>query len=263
MEWFEEVYNADWRQRLKIERIVHRERTDHQEVLIFDSAMFGRVLALDGILQTTERDEFIYHEMISHVPMIAHGVVRDVLIIGGGDGGTLEEVLKHASLERATVVEIDPRVVELSRTFLASICKGAFDDPRTRLLFTDGLAFLAATEERFDVIIVDSTDPFGPGEALFDARFYADCRARLRPGGVVVHQGGNPFAEWPRFAAAQRRLGRVFEDASFYWAAVPSYYGGPFVFGWGSNDPAARRLGLDELARRAVPAGLRWYAPAL
>jgi spermidine synthase len=263
MPWFEEAYSPHWRQSIEIERVVHQERTEFQTVLIFDSAIFGRVLALDGLIQTTERDEFLYHEMVTHVPLVAHGAPSDVLIIGGGDGGALEEVLKHASVRRATLVDLDRRVVELSRQFLPTICGAAFDDPRARLLFADGLAFVAETDDRFDVIIVDSTDPFGPGEGLFEERFYANCRVRLRPGGVLVHQGGNPFPEWLRFVNSRHRLAKVFPDASFYWGTVPSYYGGLFAVGWGGDDPARRQLSAAELALRPIPAGLRWYSPAI
>jgi spermidine synthase len=263
MPWFEEAYSPHWRQSIEVEHTVHEERTNVQTVLIFESAMFGRVLALDGLIQTTERDEFFYHEAITHVPLVAHGSPSDVLIVGGGDGGALEEVLKHRSVRRATLVDLDQRVVELSRQHLPEICGGAFDDPRTRLLFTDGLAFVAENGDSFDVIIVDSTDPFGPGESLFEEQFYANCRARLRPGGVLVHQGGNPFAEWPRFVNSRRRLAKVFRDASFYWGTVPSYYGGLFAFGWGTDDPASRELSAADLAARSIPAGLRWYSPAI
>jgi spermidine synthase len=263
MDWFEEGYHARWRQRLEVLRVIHRTRTDFQEALIFEAPLHGRVLVLDGVVQTTERDEFIYHEMIAHVPIMAHGAVRDVLIIGGGDGGTLEEVLKHPGVERATMVELDPGVVELSRTHLPGISRGAFDDPRTRLLFTDGVAFMAETDDRFDVIIVDSTDPIGPGEALFTEAFYADCRARLRPGGVVVNQSGTPFIERSRLKTCRARLAGVFADASFYVSSVPSYLGGPFAFGWGCDDPARRQLSAAALAARPRPDGLRCYTPTV
>ena len=262
-EWYEEAYHPHWRQRFQVERYLYRGRTDFQEAIIFESPPFGRVLVLDGTVQTTERDEFIYHEMITHVALMAHGAVRDVLIIGGGDGGTLEEALKHQSVARATMVELDPGVVELARVHLPGINRGAFDDPRTELIFGDGVNFVAATEQQFDVIIVDSTDPVGPGEALFTQAFYADCRARLRPGGIVVTQSGNAFMERERLHACLTRLGTVFRDTSFILTAVPAYVGGPFVFAWGSDDPAKRRLAPAELAARPLPEGLRCYTPAV
>jgi spermidine synthase len=262
-EWYEEDYHPHWRQRFEVERYVYRGRTEFQEAIVFESPLFGRVLALDGIVQTTERDEFVYHEMISHVAVVAHGAVRDVLIIGGGDGGTLEEVLKHRSIACATMVELDPGVVEIAKAHLPGINRGAFGDPRTELIFGDGVKFVAESERQFDVIIVDSTDPFGPGEALFTAAFYADCRARLRPDGILVAQSGNPFMERDRLEACLTRLRKAFRDTSFILTSVPSYLGGPFVFAWGCDDPAKRRLGPDELAARPLPKGLRCYTPAV
>jgi spermidine synthase len=259
MEWFEEECHPHWRQRLALGPILLHQHTGLQEVLVFDNPTLGRVLVLDGVVQTTACDEFIYHEMLTHVPLVAHGAAQEVLIIGGGDGGALEEVLKHPGVTRATLVELDPRVVEIARTYLAEINRGAFDDPRTELLIADGADFVARSERQFDVIIVDSTDPAGPGEVLFGEAFYAACRARLRPGGILVGQGGNPICEPERFRAAQARLGRVFADASFILSAVPSYLGGPFVIAWGCDQAAKRQLGVAELAARPCPAGLRCY----
>jgi spermidine synthase len=262
-EWYEEAYYPHWRQRFAVERYVYRGRTAFQEAIIFDSPSVGRVLVLDGFVQTSERDEFIYHEMITHVALMAHGAVRDVLIIGGGDGGALEEVLKHPSVARATMVELDPGVVELARKYLPEISRGAFNDPRAELIFGDGVKFVAETTERFDVIIVDSTDLVGPAAALFSASFYAGCRGRLRPGGILVAQSGNPFAEPERVRVCLARLGSVFRDTSLITTAVPSYLGGLFVFAWGCDDPAKRKLSLTELAARPLPEGLRCYTPAV
>jgi spermidine synthase len=262
-EWYEEAYQAHWRQRFEVEEYVYRGRTDYQEAIVFESPLLGRVLVLDGLVQTTERDEFIYHEMISHVAIMAHGAAQDVLIIGGGDGGTLEEVLKHQGVARATMVELDPGVVELARTYLPRISRGAFDDPRTELIFGDGVRFVADSGRQFDVIIVDSTDPFGPGAVLFTAAFYADCRARLRPGGILVAQSGNPFVERARLDACLARLGAVFRDTSFILTSVPAYVGGPFVFAWACDDTGKRALSAGDLGARPMPAGLRCYTPAV
>ena len=262
-EWYEEAYHPHWRQRFEVEALVYRGRTEYQEALVFESPVLGRVLVLDGIVQTTERDEFVYHEMISHVAIMAHGAARDVLIIGGGDGGTLEEVLKHPGVARATMVELDPAVVELAKAFLPGISRGAFDAPRTELIFGDGVRFVADTDRRFDVVIIDSTDPLGPGEVLFTEAFYADCRARLRPGGILVAQSGNPFVERARLAACLARLGGAFRDTSFILTSVPSYLGGPFVFAWGCDDAGRRALSAEQLGARPLPSGLRCYTPAV
>jgi spermidine synthase len=263
MAWFEETYHRHWRQRIEIERVVHRERTAYQDLIIFESADFGRVLVLDGIVQVTERDEFIYHEMLSHVPLMAHGQVRNVLIIGGGDGGTLREVLKHPDVETVTMVELDPAVVASCKAHMPAVGGGCYDDPRARVLFADGVRFVAETAERFDAIIVDSTDEIGPGEELFGEAFYADCRARLRSGGVLACQAGNPFGELDRLAAKCRRLAAVFADAGIYTAAVPTYAGGLFAFAFASDDPAKRSLGSGQLGARALPPRLRQYTPAV
>jgi spermidine synthase len=263
MDWFEEKYDPHWRQRIGVERVLLRQHTGLQEVLVFENPTLGRVLVLDGIVQTSERDEFIYHEIMVHVPLMAHGAARDVLIIGGGDGGALEEVLKHPAIARATMIELDRGVVEIARTHLSRIHGGAFDDPRAELVFGDGVAFVAESDRQFDVIILDTTDPMGPGELLFTEAFYADCRARLRPGGILVGQAGNPVAEPDRIRACRDRLGRVFRDASFILSSVPAYLGGPFVFGWGCDDPTKRRLSADELRSRPYPEGLRCYSAAV
>jgi spermidine synthase len=261
MEWFEETFHPRWRQRIRMEKVLHRERSAFQELLVFESADFGRVLALDGVLQTTERDEYIYHEMICHVPLLAHGAARHVLIIGGGDGGTLEEVLKHRGVERATLVELDPAVIEVSRRWLPEISRGAFDDPRSEIVIGDGVRYVRESDRRFDVVIVDSTDPMGPGEALFGQSFYDDCRRCLRPGGVFVNQTGSTVGEEPALRAAQRRLRATFSVVDFYSAALPTYLGGPFTFSFASDDPARRGTSAAELRARGCPRGLRHYSP--
>ncbi|MDA0342023.1 MAG: polyamine aminopropyltransferase, partial [Proteobacteria bacterium] len=179
MEWFEEALHPGLTQGLSMDRILFREKTELQDLVIFENRIFGRVLALDGVVQTTEGDEFIYHEMLSHVPILAHGAASRVLIIGGGDGGMAREVLKHPGVRTVTMVEIDPSVIELCRNHLPSISAGAFDDPRLDLVIADGAAFVEVTNDRWDVIIIDSTDPLGPGEVLFGERFYRGCKRCL------------------------------------------------------------------------------------
>jgi spermidine synthase len=163
---------------------------------------------------------------------------------------------------RVTLVELDPKVVEIARRWLAEINRGAFDDPRVELLFADGVEFVARSDRRFDVVMLDSTDPLGPGEVLFTEAFYRNCHARLRPGGILVGQGGNPLVEPARLRACRERLGRVFADVSVLLGAVPSFLGGPFVVAWACDDPGKRELGVAELAARPCPAGLRWYSAA-
>jgi spermidine synthase len=262
--WVDEsIHHASVSQRLLADRVLLDQRDGMQEVLVFDNSVFGRTLMLDGAVQTTERDEFIYHEMLAHPPLFAHGNPRRVLIIGGGDGGTLEEVLKHRSVERATLVEIDPTVVDASRAYLPSVSAGAFDDARAKIVISCGFTFVRECSERFDVIIVDSTDPRGPGWRLFTTAFYTNCRALLSEGGILVAQSGVPFMQPDELTLVTARLGRVFKDVAAYMASVPTYYGGGMAFAWASDDPERRTLPLVELERRFAASEIptRYYVP--
>lgn len=222
-------------------------------------------MMLDGITQTTEADEFIYHEMLSHVPIFAHGAASRVLIIGGGDGGMLREVLRHPGVERCTMVEIDPSVVALSKEYLPNHSDGAFDDPRADLVFADGAVFVKETTETYDVIIVDSTDPIGPGEVLFQDTFYANARKCLNAGGILVTQNGVPFMQPDELKNTVSHLKHLFADASCYLATVPTYVGGPMALGWATDEPAHRKIDLAVLEERFKKAGFktRYYTPAV
>ncbi|MCU0838721.1 MAG: polyamine aminopropyltransferase [Rhodospirillales bacterium] len=267
--WFEEKLYVDlvphrYAQRLAMTEVLCRERTAFQELLIFDNPRFGRVLALDGILQTTEADECIYHEMLVHVPLLAHGTARRVLIIGGGDGGTLRQVLRHP-VAAVTMVEIDQTVIDRCRAHMPMISQGAFDDPRLRLVIGDGRAFLAEKGETFDAILVDSPDPVGPGEALFTAEFYDLVRRRLATGGVMVAQDGSPFFAPREVADTHQRLRGLFADASVYLVSVPSYVAAPLAIAFASDQRGLRTIPLTTLEQRFREAGLscRYYSPAV
>ena len=262
-DWFEEILHAGFRTRLEISKVLYEGDSEHQKLLLFENPVFGRVLALNDIVQTTERDEFIYHEMLSHLPLFAHGAARRVLIIGGGDGGMLEEVLKHQTVDAVTMVEIDAAVVEFSKAHLGFICGEAFDDPRLDLVIADGVEFVERTEARYDVMIVDSTDPVGPGEVLFTDRFYTAAKRCLAPGGVLVTQNGVPFFQGEELTQTMACLRPLFRDASCYLAAVPGYTGGVMAFGWATDDIAMRQTPLDRLQERHRASGIetRHYTP--
>ncbi len=264
-EWFTETLHPWLAQRLRIDRVLFRDKTEHQDLIIFENERFGRVLTLDGVVQTTEGDEFVYHEMMAHVPVVAHGAARRVLIIGGGDGGMAREVLKHRAVEQVTMVEIDRGVVDMSVEHLPSLSAGAFDNPRLNLVITDGAKYVAETADRFDVIIVDSTDPIGPGEVLFTAEFYANCKRCLTEGGIVVTQNGVPSLQGSEVTNSWNRLGKSFKDVWFYVAAVPTYQGGFMTLGWASDDPAKRRHDVAAIEARWAPLGIetRYYTPAI
>jgi len=264
-DWSEEILHDDLRIKIRIDRRLFDSRTEHQRLVLFESGTFGRVLTLDSVVQTTESDEFIYHEMMAHPPLLAHGAARRVLIIGGGDGGMAEEVLKHESVASVTMVEIDPAVIEFSKTYLPDICKDAFDDARLNLVIADGAKFVAETEERFDVAIIDSTDPIGPAEVLFTEPFYRNVKRCLNPGGIVATQNGVPFLQRAELTSTLAAFRKLFRDATCYLAAVPTYVGGPMAFGWGTDDESLRRVPEDELTRRFEAAGIetRYYTPAV
>ncbi len=262
---YQETLYDGYGQRFSVDRMLHEVRTEHQHLVIFENARMGRVMALDGVIQTTEADEFIYHEMLTHVPILAHGAAKRVLIIGGGDGGMLREVSKHASVEHITMVEIDGTVVDMCKEFLPNHSKGAFDDPRLNLVIDDGMRFVATTTEKFDVIISDSTDPIGPGEVLFSENFYQACHRCLSEGGVLVTQNGTPFMQLDTVRNTAGRMNGLFADWHFYQAAVPTYIGGSMTFAWGSTNPALRHVDVATLARRFAASGIqtRYYNPAI
>ena len=263
--WSETLEPSDFTSTYKISRLLHEERTEYQHILLFENAVMGRVLALDGVVQTTEKDEFCYHEMIVHVPILAHGKARRVLIIGGGDGGAAEEVFKHRSVESATLVEIDRTVIELSKRYLGAISGQAFEDPRLDLVIADGCQFVAESDARFDVIIVDAPDPIGPGAALFSIEFYRGCKRCLAPGGVLVTQNGVPFIQVTELRASMTALASLFADARSYVTHVPAYVGGPMALGWASDKTKLWRTPLETLARRFENSAIdtRYYTPAV
>ena len=262
---YQETLYDGYGQRFRIDQMLHEVRTEHQHLVIFQNARMGRVMALDGVIQTTEADEFIYHEMLTHVPILAHGRAKRVLIIGGGDGGMLREVAKHASVEHITMVEIDGTVVDMCKQYLPNHSSGAFDDPRLNLVIDDGMRFVATTAEKFDVIISDSTDPIGPGEVLFSENFYEACRRCLSDGGILVTQNGTPFMQLGEVQTTASRMNGLFADWHFYMAAVPTYIGGSMTFAWGSTDAEYRKLPLETLRQRFAGSGIvtRYYNPEI
>ena len=267
MTWRHERLYPDWSQSFRNAQVLVRERSAFQDIEILQTPSHGRVLLLDGVVQITEADEFAYQEMIAHVPLIQHGAARRVLIIGAGDGGVLRRVLQHAAVERAIMVEIDEAVIRISKQYLPAIAGDAWTDPRAQVIVGDGIQHVAAAEPNtYDVIIVDSTDPAGPGEGLFTADFYRDCARILAPGGLLVTQCGVPFMqaeELARTAALQRR---AFASVSAYVAAVPTYVGGFMALGIASNVPIAP-LSATTAASRASTACIggqtRYWSPSM
>ncbi len=264
MHLFDEDLHSGVNLALDVGEILYQDKTGLQDLMIFENSHFGRVMSLDGAVQTTENDEFIYHEMFAHVPILAHGSAKRVLIIGGGDGGAAREVLRHPYID-VTMVDIDRTVIDLCKEYLPKISKGAFDDPRMTLVIANGCDFVKQTPDSWDVIIIDSTDPVGPGEALYSQEFYTDCKSCLAAGGILVTQNGIPFVQADELRSSYDRLGTLFADVSFYMATIPSYVGGPLAFGWATDNKDLRKTDLGKLASRYLDAGIEtdYYSPEI
>jgi spermidine synthase len=255
--WIPETLFDDlgFRMTYEVDRILHETQTPHQHLILFEHRFFGKVLMLDGATQVTSKDEFFYHEMMTHVPIFAHGRAREVLIVGGGDCGIAEEVLKHRSVRRVTQVEIDSSVVEFSKKHFPEFTGPVLSNKRFDLVIDDGMNYVARTDRRFDVIIVDSTDPQGPGKILFSKKFYAACRRCMNEGAVLVTQNGVPILQSGELVSGIAKFRSLFADGSCYVAAIPTYIGGHMAMGWASDDTTLRRLSPSTIAGRYARVG--------
>jgi spermidine synthase len=255
--WIPETLFDDlgFRMSFQVDRVLYELQTDHQHLILFEQAYFGKMLMLDGATQISKRDEFIYQEMMSHVPLFAHGNTEDVLIIGGGDCGIAEEVLKHKTVKRLTQVEIDAKVVEFAKEHFPEFTTPVFADKRFESVIDDGAKYVAKTDRRFDAIIVDSTDPIGPGKILFGEKFYAGCRRCMKKGGVLVTQNGVPFFQKNELASTMAKFRRLFADASCYVAAIPVYVGGHMALGMATDNKRLRKHPVKTIAQRYRKAG--------
>ena len=241
-------------------------QTPFQTVDIYASKRWGKVLVLDGIFQTTENDEFVYHEMLTHVPMFGCAKPRRVMIVGGGDGGILREVLKH-DIEHVDMVEIDRTVVEYCVEQMPTLNNAGaiYEDPRASLVIEDAFEFMKREQNTYDVILVDSTDPIGPAEVLFSHTFYDLCRKALNPGGIIALQGGVPFLQPDEAPGVMKLLRGLGLKSRVYLAAVPTYYGSSMSLGYASDDLAAMTPDLENIRARFARSGVetRHYTPEL
>ncbi|MGP1929021.1 MAG: polyamine aminopropyltransferase [Arsenophonus sp. ER-BJ3-MAG3] len=263
--WLETLYD-NLGQYFTIDNILYHNKTDYyQDLIIFENAKMGRIMAINNVVQTTERDEFIYHEMMVHVPLFTHGYTKKVLIIGGGDGGILREVCRHKYLESITMVEIDANVVKFCNQYLPNHNAGSYNDPRFKLIIDDGLNFIKSTKKKFDLIISDCTDPIGPGERLFTSDFYQGCVNCLNKNGILVAQNGVCFLQQNEIINSNKKLSFYFKDHSFYQATIPSYYGGIMIFAWASKTTKLRQISLKTLEKRFKKSDItcRYYTPEL
>jgi spermidine synthase len=257
--WFTELQVPGLKIDCKVLQTLHRETSPFQEIAILDTEPFGRLLVLDDVMQTSVNDEFVYAEMMSHLPISSHPDPKDVLIIGGGDGSTAREALRYKKLNSVTQVEIDGRVVEVCRQFMPELAC-SYDNPRLTLHVGDGIAFVKDKEASFDVISVDAPDPVGQAAGLFSLDFYASVHRALRPDGIFVAQMESPFYNKDLIGRVAKDLGTLFPIVKFYLAFVPTYPGGLWAFALGSKtvDPA---LGPAATAESMANEGLRYYSP--
>ena len=234
--WFSEFHTPDVKHSIRVTRHLYSKRSEYQQIDIFDTPEFGRVLSLDGNVMLTERDEFIYDEMITHVPMAVHPNIRDVLVIGAGDGGVVRELARYENIRRIDLVEMDPQVIEACRVWLPeNACR--LDDSRVHIYFDNALRFIRRRTDAYDLIIVDSTDPFGPSEGYFTREFYGICYNALHDDGIMVNQQDSPFYKQDAEAMqrSHKRIVSTFPISRVYQAHIPTYAAGYWLFGFASK----------------------------
>ena len=234
--WFSERHTQNVKFSIRVERQLYSGQSEFQRIDVFDSREFGRFLTLDGYLMLTEKDEFIYHEMMTHVPMAVHPDPRKVLVIGGGDGGVVRELTRYEKIQQIDIVEIDPLVVEIAKKYLPqTACR--LEDPRVHIYYEDGLRFIRSADEAYDLIIVDCSDPAGPGEGLFTKEFYGSCYKALKEDGIMVNQHESPFYEEDAMTMQRvhKRIVGSFPISRVYQVHVPTFPAGHWLFGFASK----------------------------
>ncbi|MBW2027909.1 MAG: polyamine aminopropyltransferase [Deltaproteobacteria bacterium] len=245
---------------IKIKNVLFHYKSKFQEIIIMETEKMGRMLAIDGITMLTEFDEFAYHEMIVHVPLLVHPDPRKVLVIGGGDGGTVREIIKHPEVQEVHVCEIDEEVVRACREYLPSLAS-SFDDPRVKVFYEDGAKYVKESPGSYDVIIVDSTDPLGPGQILFQREFYEDMKGALLDQGIAVTQCESMYLHQHVIRGVYSFAKDIFPRLGYYFTMVPTYPSGliGFYFCSLSRDPVSD---IDEDRARTLK-GLKYYTPEL
>jgi spermidine synthase len=255
--WVNETLYAEWGQRFMVKRELARVQSPFQDIMIFESHSHGRVMLLDGVVQITEADEFVYQEMLTHVPLLAHGDAGRVLIIGAGDGGVLRRVLQHRNVTQAVMVEIDGEVIRLCQEHMPNIAGDAWHDKRAQVIVGDGIDYVKkAPDGSFDAIIVDSTDPIGVGEVLFTDDFYMNAARILSAGGLIVNQCGVPFMQADELRDTSARRAKFFPHVGAYVAAVPTYVGGYMTLGLAAKQPGLDAVPVETIRARARAAGV-------
>jgi len=259
--WIEENINNYMKVAYKIKKTLFSEKSLYQQIDVVDTEGFGRMLFNDHIAMLSERDEFIYHEMITHVPLFTHPNPREVLVIGGGDGGTVREILKHESVENVTLVEIDEMVVEVCKKFLPSV-SSELSNPRCIVKIADGAKYVKETDKKYDIVIIDSTDPIGPSKPLFNEGFYDDVRSLLKEDGICVSQAESPYYLADEFSSLVNIKKNVFDQVFVYKYSNLTYPGGMWCFTFATSTHSPLSVNFDK---RAVldKMSLRYYSKSV
>lgn len=231
--WLSEYSSDNLKLSMRVKSLIHTEKTPYQDLLIADTYEYGRALMLDGAYQLTEKDEFTYSEMMSHVPICAHPDPENVLIIGGGDGAIMREVLKHSCVKKCTLIDIDERVIESSKKYLP-FAGCAFRDSRADVKCMDAMKFIRETSERYDVVIIDSTDPVDFAAGLFQSKFYDDVKRVMTDSAMLAELTESPFTDTDLMIQAINEMRKVFPCVKMYWGVVPTYPSGMWTYGLAS-----------------------------
>jgi len=250
--WFSELHTKGSGLVLKVKKYLYSGNSPYQKIDIFESEDYGKVLVLDGLVMTTERDEFIYHEMLTHPAIRIHPNPQSILIIGGGDGGTAREALRYSEIKQAVLVEIDEMVVELSKKYLGEI-SSAYNDPRLEVVIQDGIEFVKNCNERFDIIFLDTSDPVGPAEALYRKDFYQSLKKCLKKNGIISAQTESPWVQKETVKKLYREIKDIFNDKIIYLAHIPTYPGGIWSFML-----LGERIELYDI-KRPIPGKTKYY----
>ena len=235
--WFSENHTDYVKLSIKVKEQLYSKKSYYQQIDILDTYEFGRVLVLDGYIMLTQKDEYVYHEMVTHVPMAVNPDIKSVLVIGAGDGGTLRELCRYKTIERIDMVEIDAQVIEVCKRYLSTTAC-CFDDERLSLYIEDGLKFVRHWENEYDLIIVDSTDPFGPGEGLFTKEFYGRCFSALNDKGILINQHESTYYDSyvDMVQRTHKRISTSFPVSMVYQTHIPTYPSGQWLFGFASKN---------------------------
>lgn len=260
--FIQEYWHKNFTFGFKAENILIDHKTDHFHLIIIENELFGKVMMLDGATQLTTRDIHVYHEMVTHPAILSHNNIKEVLIIGGGDGGTAREILRHENIN-ITQVEIDQSVVDLSLKYLPEVSDGAYDSERMDLIIGDGVDYVKTTDRKFDLVIIDSTDPVGPAKALFEHEFFVSCKEVMEPDGIFINQLGLPYLQPDELNEAMNSFKKIFKLPNVFLATVPTYVVSPMVFGWCSD--SEHTTDVQTLEKRYEASGIitKHYNPKI